>query len=295
MYRLLNSRWSRLALALIVVVAFSLQSASAPVADAQAYNFHVYLPFVSRVAPQQTPVYRYQIVKTYTHDTSAYTEGLFYDTASGYLFESTGAQYQQSDVRKEALTASGQLQVLQSTPVPSQHYGEGIAPSGSTIFQLTWTSHVFYKFDKTTLTLTGPFSYTPATQGWGLTQDGSRFIMSDGTSTIYFRDLNTFDVIGSIGVTDRGSPVTQINELEYINGQIWANIWLTDQVAIISPQDGHIIAWVNLTGLRAMQGSAVMNNQDAVLNGIAWDPSGGGHLYVTGKLWPHLYEIQVVP
>ncbi len=302
MRRLRKLVWLSWVLVLIVVVASFISVGPAPKAWAQTYNFHVYLPSVvggsaappptPTPPPGTTPVYHYQTVNTYAHDPNAYTEGLFYQ--GGYFYEATGAEYQASWVRKEILTAS-QVQVVQSAGVPSQYYGEGIAPWGSSIYELTWTSHEYFMYDMGTFGQTGPFPFTPQTEGWGLTQDGTRFIMSDGTSTIYFRDPNTFGVTGQINVTDSSGPVTQLNELEYINGAIWANVWLTDKVAVISPQDGHVIEYIDFTGLRALQGSTVMNNPNAVLNGIAFDPSGGGHIYVTGKMWSHLYEIQVVP
>jgi glutamine cyclotransferase len=174
-------------------------------------------------------------------------------------------------------------QALQSHALPEQYFGEGITIVGSKIVQLTWQSNKGFVYDKQSFAFLSEFTYQ--TEGWGITYDGSSLIMSDGTSTLYFMDPETFEVTGQISVHDSG-PVDRLNELEYINGRIYANVWLTDRIAVINPQSGKVEAWIDLSGLE----SSPNMDPNSVLNGIAYDP-GADKLFVTGKLWPHLYEI----
>jgi glutaminyl-peptide cyclotransferase len=232
----------------------------------------------------QAPVYTYQVIHTYPHDTSAFTEGLFWDR--GFLYESTGLNGS-SGVRKEDL-ATGQ--VLQSVSIGPQYFGEGIATAGNDrLYELTWTSHVGFVYDLATFKPLSNFTYP--TEGWGLTYDGRSLIMSDGSNVLHIMDPVSFTETSRIEVTDGGQPVTQLNELEYIRGQIFANVWQTDRIAVISPQTGNVQAWIDCTGLRP---PATMGNPDAVLNGIAYD-SANDRLFVTGKVWASLYEIRLVP
>jgi len=225
--------------------------------------------------------YTYSVVNVYPHDTNAFTEGLVID--NGFLYESTGL-YGNSTLRRVDLETGEVLQVLNLQP---QYFGEGIAVIGDKIIQLTWQSHVGFVYNKTTFGLLGQFEYP--TEGWGLTYDGSRLIMSDGTSTLYFLDPVTFQRIEQVTVHDNG-PVTELNELEYINGSIYANIWQEEKIAVINPKNGQVTAWIDLTGIQDLK------NQDPnnVLNGIAYD-ANGHRLFVTGKRWPHIFEINLIP
>ncbi len=226
--------------------------------------------------------YAYTIVNTYPHDTNAFTEGLLY--SDGSLYESTGINGN-SSVRRVDLTTGN---VLQEYALPDRYFGEGIAVVNNTIIQLTWESHIGFIYDKTTFSLMGNFSFS--TEGWGLTFDGKHLIMSDGTSNLYFLDPTTFERTGQIQIHDGNTSIVNINELEYINGDIYANIWQTNTIAIINPITGQVKAWIDLTGLPSENNS----DPNAVLNGIAYDQNNN-RLFVTGKDWSSLYEIKLVP
>ncbi len=230
------------------------------------------------------PVASYRVIRAYPHDPDAFTQGLVYD--NGVLYEGTGLQGRSSLRRVELETGT----VLQKISLDSRYFGEGIALFGERIYQLTWKSHTCFVYDKTTFTLLSTFSY--AGEGWGLTSDGQHLIMSDGTSTLAFRDPDTFAILRQIAVTDNGTPITRLNELEYIEGEIWANVWQTDRIARIDPRTGDVIGWIDLTGLlsRADQAGRTVD----VLNGIAYDATEG-RIFVTGKLWPVLYQVVPVP
>jgi glutaminyl-peptide cyclotransferase len=228
------------------------------------------------------PVATYRVINTYPHDPGAFTQGLVYE--NGYFFEGTGLNGK-STLRKVELATGN---VLQSRAIGDAYFGEGIAVFGDKIFQLTWQSHVGFVYDKLSFEPQGEFDYP--TEGWGLTQDGQRLIMSDGTATLYFRDPQTFQEIEHIDVYDRNGPVVNLNELEYVNGEIYANIWQTDRIARISPQTGQVLGWIDLTGLLSPEERQPPVD---VLNGIAYD-SASDRLFVTGKRWPKLFEIDVV-
>jgi glutaminyl-peptide cyclotransferase len=219
----------------------------------------------------------YRIVNTYPHDTSAYTEGLVFSNNS--LFESTG---EQSSLRRVNLTSG---EVLREFRLPSEYFGEGLTLVDGKLLQLTWQNGIGFIYDVETFDLLGNFSIT--TQGWGLTYDGSNLIMSDGTSKLYFLNPATYEVVGQVSVKDGNNSVTNINELEYINGDVYANIWMTQKIAIINPQTGQVKGWIDLTGIYQSPG------YDDVLNGIAYDKQTD-RLFVTGKYWPNLYEIKIV-
>jgi glutamine cyclotransferase len=173
----------------------------------------------------------------------------------------------------------------------TNEFGEGIAVHGERILQLTWLNEYGYIYDRDTFDQLGRFSYP--TEGWGLTQDGTRFIMSDGTATLYFRDLESLEVTGQVQVHDEHGPVTCLNELEYIDGQVYANVWQTDRIAIIDPATGSVTAWIDLAGLLESQGPPPSGSQPDVLNGIAYDIEGD-RLFVTGKRWWRLFQIELV-
>ena len=225
----------------------------------------------------------YRVIHAYPHDPRAYTQGLLY--TDGHLYESTGLNGR-SSLRMDDLTTG---RVLQSAPVPSQYFAEGLAAWGSMLVQLTWESHIAFVYDRFSFRLLHTFRYDG--EGWGLTQDGKYLILSDGTATIRFFDPANFHEVRRIVVKDRGAQVTDLNELEYIHGQIYANVWHTDRIARISPATGQVLDWIDLTGLLPEN---QRSDPEAVPNGIAYD-AAHDRLFVTGKLWPTLFEIKVVP
>ncbi len=224
----------------------------------------------------------YRVINTYPHDPAAFTQGLVFD--NGVLYEGTGLEGQ-STLRKVDL-ASGA--VLQRYDLPAEVFGEGITLFNDRIIQLTWISRKGYVYAKADFTLLREWSYP--TEGWGLTHDNQRLIMSDGSATIYFRDPETFEEIGTIAVYDERGPVLNLNELEYVEGEIFANIWQTDRIARIDPATGAVRGWIDLSGLLGPEDRAQPVD---VLNGIAYDPASR-RLFVTGKLWPKLFEIELV-
>jgi glutamine cyclotransferase len=231
--------------------------------------------------------YSYKVVNTYPHDTSAFTEGLLY--YGGFLYESSGLNVTYggvSTLRMENLTTGA---VVQEYTLPSQYFGEGITIINNTIIQLTWQSNIGFIYDKNTFALLGNFTFP--TQGWGLTNDGTQLIMSDGTDHLYFLNPTTFKQTAEITVHDGNTDITNVNSLAWINGEIYANIWQKNEIAIINPQTGQVKAWMNLTGLPDEAASEL--NSDAVLNGIAYDQQNN-RIFVTGKDWPNLYQIEVV-
>ena len=230
------------------------------------------------------PVYGYRVVHSYPHDTGAYTEGLLY--LGGSLYESTG-QIGSSTVRKVELRTG---KVLQSAPTPWPDYGEGIAVWKDKLIQLSWQNHVGFIYDLATLKPQARFPYPG--EGWALTTDGKRLYMSDGTPTIRILDPDTLKQVGSIDVTADGKPLANINELEWVKGQIYANVWLTTRIARIDPASGKVVGWIDLAGL-VPPADTLADPVNDVLNGIAYD-AGHDRLFVTGKCWPRLYEIKLV-
>jgi glutaminyl-peptide cyclotransferase len=225
----------------------------------------------------------YRIVNTWPHDPSAYTQGLVY--VDGHLYESTGLNGR-STLRMDDLETG---RVLQLKKVAQPYFAEGLTAWGSTLVQLTWQSHVAFVYDRFTFRLLRILRYD--CDGWGLTADGKSLILSDGTAEIRFFDPATFRELRHIDVKDHGQLVTQLNELEYIHGEIYANVWHTDRIARISPTTGQVLGWINLAGLLT---PGEVSNPEAVLNGIAYD-AAHDRLFVTGKLWPRLFEIRVIP
>ena len=225
--------------------------------------------------------YSYSIVNVYPHDETAFTQGLLID--NGVLYESTGIRGDSSLRCVELETG----EILRFHALPNQYFGEGITIFDDKIIQLTWQSNKGFVYDKESFELLQEFSYS--TEGWGITHNGSQLIMSDGTSTLHFLDSETFQKIGQVEVHDNGA-VERLNELEYIQGKVYANIWLEEKIAIINPQTGQVEGWINLSGLQTME------NQDPnnVLNGIAYDVASD-RLFVTGKRWSQLFEIQLIP
>jgi glutamine cyclotransferase len=234
-------------------------------------------------APVHAPIDGYKVVATYPHSTTSYTEGFFY--LNGLFYEGTGL------VRRSAVMAiepeTGK--VLQHKATPNDEFGEGIVDWGPNLYEWTWQSHVCYVFDRFSLRLVKQFQYTG--EGWGMTRTAREIVTSDGTATIRFRNPETFQETRHITVKDAGKPVEQLNELEYVKGEIYANVWHSDRIARISPQDGHVIGWIDVSGILPEDQKM---NEESVLNGIAYDAQRD-RLFVTGKQWPKIFEIKIVP
>ncbi len=250
---------------------------------------HFLLAFLLAIAiagaakPLGSQIQGYEIVHTYPHDSRAFTQGLLY--VDGHLYESTGLRGQ-SSIRMLDLNTG---RVLQKYDLPADYFGEGLTDWGSTLVQLTWQAHKGFVYDRFSFALLRTFSYDG--EGWGLTHDDKQLIMSDGTSYLRFLDPKSFRETRRIHVTtENGQEIPDLNELEYVRGEIYANIWHSDRIARISPKTGKLLGWIDLNGLRDPSTTA---NPDAVLNGIAYDAKEN-RLFVTGKLWPKLYEIKVV-
>jgi len=226
--------------------------------------------------------YTFSVVNVYPHDKNAFTQGLVFD--DGILYEGTGIEGESTLRRVELETGK----VLQSVNLSSQFFGEGITVFEGKIVQLTWKSHKGFVYDKNSFELLSEFSYT--TEGWGITHDGSRLIMSDGTATLHFLNPETFEEVGTVEVYDNDHPVTRLNELEYIQDEVYANIWTEEKIAIINPQTGQVKGWINLSGLRDWENLYAGD----VLNGIAYDTTED-RLFVTGKLWSLLFQIELIP
>jgi len=223
----------------------------------------------------------YRVVHSYPHDAQAFTQGLVF--ADGHLYESTG-RVGHSSLRMVELETG---RVLQELPVPQPYFAEGLTTWGSTLVQLTWQSHVAFIYDQFSFRELRTEKY--AGEGWGLTTDGKALIMSDGTARLRFLDPQTFRELRKVTVKDHGRPVTQLNELEMVRGEIYANVWYSDRIARISPANGKVLAWIDLRGLLPQ---SERTDPEAVLNGIAYDAEHD-RLFVTGKLWPRLFEIKI--
>jgi glutamine cyclotransferase len=228
------------------------------------------------------PIYDVDIVHIYPHDASAFTEGLFY--LNGFLYESTGLE-QHSTIRKVRVETG---EVVQKIDIPAQYFGEGIVNWQNHLISLTWKSQVGFVFDLNTFKLQKQFSYEG--EGWALTRNDKQIIMSDGTSTLRFLNPKTLLETSRLPVTLEGKPLSNVNELEWVNGEIYANVWQTDWIVRIDPHNGQVVGLINLAGL--LKRSDVVPGQTDVLNGIAYDAKGG-RLFVTGKNWPKLFEIRL--
>jgi len=226
----------------------------------------------------------YHIVHTYPHDPKAFTQGLIY--VDGHLYESTGREGQ-SSIRMVELTTG---RVLQKYDLPAEYFGEGLTDWGSDLLQLTWKAHKGFVYDRFSFSPHGTFAYEG--EGWGLTHDGTQLILSDGSAYLKILDPKTFRVKRRLKVVDEaGAPVENLNELEFVKGEIWANIWHSSDIVRVSPKTGKVVGRIDLSGIIDPQ---ELGDAEAVLNGIAYD-SAGDRLFVTGKLWPKLFEIRVVP
>ncbi len=228
------------------------------------------------------PVAGYKVVATFPHSTDSYTEGFFY--LDGLFYEGTGIKGHSAVIATQPETGK----VVQQLDLPPQYFGEGIVNWGPNLYEWTWQSHICFVYDRFSLRPIKQFTYTG--EGWGMTRTAKEIITSDGTATLRFRDPATFKEIRHIVVKDGSKPIDQLNELEYIKGEIYANIWHEDRIARISPQNGHVIGWIDLTGLLPTDQKI---NEESVLNGIAYDAQHD-RLFVTGKQWPTIFEIKIL-
>ena len=235
------------------------------------------------LAQDSARVDTFRVLKTYPHDSAAYTQGLIY--RDGFLFESTGLNGQ-STLRRVKLETG---EVVQQRRLDRAYFAEGLEEWNGQLIQLTWRSNIAFVYDLASFAPRRTLSYTG--EGWGLTRDRAGFILSDGTERLRFLHPDTFREVRRVTVTDGGVPVRDLNELEYIRGEVYANVWHTDRIARISPQSGRVIGWIDLRGLMS---TGYRLESEAVLNGIAYDASSN-RVFVTGKLWPRLFEIEVVP
>jgi len=227
----------------------------------------------------QAPLVRYEVVRSYPHDAEAFTQGLVY--RDGYLYESTGLNGRSTIRRVDVATGK----IVQRFALDQRYFGEGLAAWGTRLVQLTWDTNIGFVYDRATFKLLSTFSYRG--EGWGLADDGRRLIMSDGTPTLRFLDPETLAETGRVTVMDGARPLRDLNELEVVKGEVFANVWTTDRIAIIDPATGRVAGWLDLAGLVPSR-----QNPNAVLNGIAYDPSRD-RLFVTGKLWPRMFELRV--
>ena len=229
------------------------------------------------------PVQSYKVIATFPHDTSSFTQGLVF-ASDGQLYESTGLEGESTLRRVDIATG----QTLQKIDVPSQYFAEGLAMVGDELLQLTWRHKLGFVYDRKTFKQKRTFSYK--TEGWGIAYDGtSSLVMSDGSDTLTFLDPKTLAVTKTLRVQEAGRPVGNLNELEWIEGEIWANIWMTDRIVRVSPNTGEVNAWIDLSSL--YPASQRMPPAD-VMNGIAYDKATR-RIYITGKKWPRLYQITV--
>ena len=242
-----------------------------------------FLPGQANASAGATPKYTFAIIRVFPHDTSAYTQGLAY--RDGFLYEGTGRNGQ-SSLRKVRLETG---EVIQRLDLASEYFGEGITLVKDKVVQITWKSGVGFVYDLNNFQLLRKFSYSG--EGWGLTANGHQLFMSDGTSEIRVFDAETFREIRRFKVHDGPTPVDQLNELEFVEGQIFANVWHSNLVAKISPQTGEVVGWIDLGGILS---PVYRLEPEAVLNGIAYDPLRK-RLFVTGKLWPSIFEIRLAP
>jgi glutamine cyclotransferase len=245
--------------------------------------FALVLPGCAASTPAEPPVDSYRVVREYPHDPMAFTQGLLY--LDGRLYESTGLN-RQSTVREVRIEDG---KVLRSVSIPPQYFGEGLAAWGSELLSLTWTDGIGFRWNRADFKPKGRFRYSG--EGWGLTQDGKHIILSDGTDKLRFFDPGTMQEKKQVAVTYNGQPVERLNELEFVKGEIFANIWMGRRIARIDPKSGAVKGWIDLSQLAVENANG---DPDAVLNGIAYDPKGD-RLFVTGKNWAKLFEIDIVP
>jgi len=235
----------------------------------------------AQLAHRGPTLYGFRVIAAYPHDPDAYTQGLV--IAGGRLYEGTG-RYGASSIRRVDL-ATGRVEKIHA--IGSEYFGEGIAILDGKLYELTWKSGLAFVYDLDTFNVVQTLQYP--TEGWGLTHDGRNLILSDGSATLRFLDPATFKTVREITVRDGDRPIEKLNELEYIDGEIWSNVWYDDRIARISPADGRVLGWIDLAALYPQSA----RGGDDVLNGIAYD-AAAKRIFVTGKDWPQLFEIEVL-
>lgn len=248
----------------------------------RAASFLLFTILAPVAGAQETPIYGYRIINVFPHDPNAFTQGLFF--SDGYLYESTG-QYGESSIRKVDVETG---KILKIEDFPEFVFGEGITLWDGQIIGLSWRNNIGFRWDFKSFQRVSQFRFDG--EGWGLSHNGQELIMSDGTPHLRFIDPVTMTVTRRVEVTARGAKIPNINELEWISGILYANIWQSNYIAQIDPENGVVDAWINLNGLLESQGPRIKGAD--VLNGIA--DAGNGHLYVTGKRWPYLFEIEIL-
>lgn len=246
------------------------------------FSISIYMKAVAQDT-DNTTLYGYKVINTFPHDREAFTQGLFIQ--DGILYESTGLTGK-STVKKIDLKTG---KVIKSRNMQDKFFGEGLTIVNDKIIQITWRSKTGFVYDKESLEILRTFSYK--TQGWGITYDGKYLIISDGSNILYFLDPKSFVEVGKLEVYDSNGKVSKLNELEYINGEIFANVWGKDLIARINPETGYVNSWIDLSGILSKEDK---KGKEDVLNGIAYD-SESERLLVTGKLWPNIYEIELIP
>ena len=255
---------------------------SSPPLRPLALGLAVLLLWFGQARASSTPVYGYTVVAKYPHSTGSYTEGFFY--LNGLFYEGTGLEGRSAVMAINPQTGK----VAQQVDLPSQYFGEGIVDWGANLYEWTWKSHICFVYDRFSLRLVKRLPFTG--EGWGMTRTAKEIITSDGSAILRFRDPETFHETRHVVVRDGGQDISQLNELEFIKGEIYANVWHSERIARISPRDGHVIAWIDLTGLLPADQRI---DSESVLNGIAYD-SQHDRIFVTGKQWPAIFEIRVV-
>jgi len=268
-----------LVVALVVYVTVSGRDPASPAPASQAPASPT--PAVQTRVEPPTPVYGYDVVRAYPHDAAAFTQGLLF--RDGFLFESTGLEGE-STLRQVELETG---KIVKRHNLDRTIFGEGLTALNDTLVQITWRNQIGFVYDLRTFAVRSTFAY--AGQGWGLTHGGGRLILSDGEAVLRFFDATTFRETGSVPVTERGLPVENLNELEFVKGEVYANVWHENRIAVIDPMSGRVTAWVDLTGLRP---ESTRQDAEHVLNGIAYDAERD-RMFVTGKRWPSVFEIRV--
>ena len=238
--------------------------------------------FIGTSCLSGSPVSTFRVIAKFPHSVESYTEGFFY--LNGRFYEGTGLNGHSAVMAIQPETGK----VLQRLTLPEQYFGEGIIDCGPYIYEWTWQSHVCFVYDRHSLRLVRQFAYEG--EGWGMTRTAKEIVTSDGTDILRFRDPNTFQETRQIAVRDGAEAIDRLNELEYVKGEIYANVWHSDRIARISPRDGHVVGWIDLTGILPARDKV---NEESVLNGIAYDKERD-RLFVTGKQWPAIFEIKTV-
>lgn len=226
--------------------------------------------------------YKAEILETFNHNPDYFTQG--FEIHNGFIYEGTGLNGKSSLLKWDFKTG----EVVKSVKLDDKYFGEGITVFKDKIFQITWTSGVCFVYDAKTFKKLKSFDYTG--EGWGLTNDDKNLIMSDGTNMIKFLNPDNFSIVKTIAVTDNGAPINNLNELEYIDGEIWANIWMQSKIVVINPETGNITKWIDLSELMS---TLEAGEKADVLNGIAYDKQSK-KIYLTGKNWKNVFSVKLV-